>query len=78
MIDKLLDLLFPPKCPFCGEILESKVPVCDNCQPLLPHIKGKTCFICGRPVEENSYTVCGMCRRDKIYFEHAFIQTFTN
>ena len=39
---KLLDLLFPPKCPFCGKILkESETPICGACQKELPWLTGK-------------------------------------
>ena len=36
----LLDLLFPPKCPFCGAITEGDV-VCDACRKSLPWTEGK-------------------------------------
>ena len=31
----LLDLLFPPKCPFCGQV-EDHVGICPNCEKTLP------------------------------------------
>lgn len=73
MLNKILDLLFPPKCPFCGKILTGKAPVCHSCMSSLPFIKGKSCKICGRPVEETSHIICASCRFNKTYFEHAFI-----
>lgn len=37
----LLDLLFPPKCPFCQKILDDpRAPVCPACQPALPWLEG--------------------------------------
>lgn len=37
-----LDLLFPPKCPFCQKILEEpRAPVCPECQRKLPWLEGK-------------------------------------
>ena len=37
----LLDLLFPPKCPFCQRVLDDpRAPVCPNCQPRLPWLEG--------------------------------------
>lgn len=42
MAEGLLDLLFPPKCPFCERVLENpRAPVCPACQPLLPWLEGK-------------------------------------
>ncbi len=37
-----LDLLFPPKCPFCRKILERpRDPVCPACQESLPWLEGE-------------------------------------
>lgn len=37
----LLDLLFPPKCPYCQRVLaESRAPVCPKCQDTLPWLAG--------------------------------------
>ena len=37
-----LDLLFPPKCPFCRKVLDDPAaPVCPACQPKLPWLEGK-------------------------------------
>lgn len=40
MRDALLDLLFPPKCPFCGGLLEKGAPLCPECQSELPWLTG--------------------------------------
>ena len=34
--DALLDLLFPPKCAFCGKLLEGPGDVCGDCEKDLP------------------------------------------
>lgn len=37
-----LDLVYPPKCPFCGHILErGEVDLCFHCQRCLPWTKGE-------------------------------------
>lgn len=42
MISALLDLLFPPKCPFCRKMLEEgQALLCPNCQRSLPWSLGK-------------------------------------
>jgi len=39
--EKLLDLLFPPKCPYCRKILDDpRAPVCPECRPKLPWLEG--------------------------------------
>ena len=40
--ERLLDLLFPPKCPYCRTVLEEvHAPLCPACQPRLPWLTGK-------------------------------------
>ena len=34
--NRLLDLLFPPKCPFCGRVVEHSGTVCETCTAHLP------------------------------------------
>ena len=41
----LLDLLFPPKCPFCEKVLDDpRAPVCPVCQRELPWLDEKDSF----------------------------------
>ena len=35
LIETILNLLFPPKCPFCGRVLE-EVSICSDCEKTLP------------------------------------------
>lgn len=37
LIDAVLDLLFPPKCPFCRRLTETNERVCRNCLDILPY-----------------------------------------
>lgn len=39
LLEALLNLLFPPKCPFCGKIQET-TGICPNCEKELPWILG--------------------------------------
>lgn len=40
--EALLDLLFPPKCPFCQRLLhDPRAPLCSNCQASLPWLTGR-------------------------------------
>ena len=40
LLEAFLDLLFPPKCPFCGRVLE-KPGICPTCEKNLPWIEGR-------------------------------------
>ena len=35
LLSSILDLLFPPKCPFCGRVLDTP-GICDACRRELP------------------------------------------
>ena len=40
--EKLLNLLFPPKCPYCERLLDNpQSPACPACQDSLPWLKGQ-------------------------------------
>ena len=39
LLSSLLDLLFPPKCPFCGRVLDTS-GICDACRRELPWTEG--------------------------------------
>ena len=68
-----LDLLFPPKCPFCSSVISGEPPICPECFKKLPFIKGRTCIKCGAPLGEFAHDLCYRCRTDKPHFERAFI-----
>lgn len=45
VMTQVLDLLFPPKCPFCSRVLdEPRAPLCPKCQPVLPWLDHKDSF----------------------------------
>lgn len=47
LIKALSALLFPDKCPFCGELMEPDVPCCVRCAQGLPFIPQEICIRCG-------------------------------
>lgn len=40
LLEAFLNLLFPPKCPFCGHVLD-KPGICPTCEKNLPWIEGR-------------------------------------
>ena len=58
---KLLDLLYPPVCPFCGSI--SLKGICDRCRKKIIYVKEPYCMHCGKPLSDESQEYCHDCAR---------------
>ena len=61
----LADLLSPPCCLACGQILPcSALPLlCADCQAQLRWIEAPLCACCGLPLQAGTSPVCGDCRK---------------
>lgn len=46
-IDFLLDLIWPNRCPFCGELIPWDEPYCDKCYSELKRVGNRNCKFCG-------------------------------
>ncbi len=59
----LVDLIFPPRCPLCGEGISAQTGLCSSCWSELA-IPGKpACSLCGRPFGEGiaDGAICAPC-----------------
>ena len=74
LADALLDLLYPPCCAACGEVLVfgKDEPVCGTCAALLPAAPERACAMCGRE-NRAANDICGDCAGE----EYAFARCFT-
>ncbi len=61
--DNIISLIFPRRCPFCGNTLPQNKRICENCYTTLPIIKGETCPRCGRGLD-----LC-ICKSQHFSFE---------
>ena len=70
MMGRILDVLFPRRCPVCGEIV---VPagrfVCPSCLGRLSPVKEPVCKRCGKEISDPSEEYCDICRGKKRSFE---------
>lgn len=68
MFSVLLDLLFPPKCPFCTKLLEEgQTLLCPDCQRDLPWVQG---IQAERKTEFVNLCVSPLWYRDKVRDSH--------
>ena len=44
----ILDILYPPRCPVCHEVVRGKGKLCLSCKKKLPYIKEPKCKKCGK------------------------------
>ena len=69
----LLDLIYPPKCIICNEILLPgvQIDICSECYKKVPFIGDKIiCEICGQPLNITfGQNQCLDCRGQHYYFE---------
>lgn len=62
-INHLLNLLFPSKCPVCGDVSDSFLynPICTACWESTERYSGPACKICGIPTTSNQTITCESC-----------------
>lgn len=65
--EMLLDLIYPPRCPICGEISKG---VCLRCIRKNPVITQPRCCRCGQPLEDADEEFCKDCEKN----EHVFVK----
>lgn len=65
-----IDLLLPPRCPLCGDMVLEQHSFCSSCWPQLRYISAPQCDHCGRPLGnqqsdmEQASRICGPCIDD--------------
>lgn len=66
----LVELLFPRRCPVCGEIVEPLgALICPECVHKLEPVKQPTCRKCGKEVFSEQEEYCMDCKRHSRSFE---------
>ena len=79
--EKILDILYPSRCPICSDILYEKnklikPDVCKSCEIKLPYIKEPICYKCGKPLENEETEKCYDCSKTEHKYERG-IAAFT-
>lgn len=63
MLPIILNLLFPSKCPVCGNRSDNHLynPFCKNCWEGIERYSGPACKACGMPTVSSYTTICETC-----------------
>lgn len=65
---KILELVFPPRCVICEEVLPPGRMICPTCYENLPFIGAQYCMKCGKPLRLQTQELCEDCLKRKHYF----------
>lgn len=67
---RCLELLYPPRCPMCEQIVSRTGEACAKCRKALPYAGKRLCQKCGRPLGEwHAEVFCAECRKRMPLFE---------
>lgn len=74
MIRGILRLLYPPKCIFCGKVVENdRFAVCEVCKESVPFNR-RACKVCGTPLDTvYGDLVCTDCAKRRQPFQGAYV-----
>ncbi len=72
-IDKFTDMLFPRRCPVCGDVVIPRGEyICPECIGELHFISEPVCKVCGREILSEDEELCSNCKRHKFSFEYGY------
>ncbi|MEW6002981.1 MAG: ComF family protein [Nitrospirota bacterium] len=67
MISKLLNILYPSKCPVCGNTADVfyHSPICSFCWSKIKRYTGPSCKVCAMPFSSEHSKICGQCLKQR-------------
>lgn len=65
--EKILDIIFPPKCGFCNKITGSEYFICERCRNLATQKYINRCKLCGKIAYNEK---CTECANKRIYYDN--------
>ncbi len=73
MFQTILDIIYPVRCPLCGEIVIPKGDkICPSCRKKLPYIIEPRCMKCSKPIELEEKEYCSDCERKTYQFDKGY------
>lgn len=71
LTDRIMDILFPRRCPVCGQIVMPKGDlICPGCMGKLSWVRRPTCKKCGKEVLSDTVEYCFDCTRRMRSFDY--------
>ena len=64
----LFNIVFPPRCPVCDEVIHVGKDTCEDCRKKVVCIGEPSCKKCGKPLENQRREYCTDCMKKKHYF----------
>ena len=61
MYNELFRMIYPRKCPGCGDVISPEMLVCGRCSDSFRPVRGPHCFKCGRQLEDETGEYCDEC-----------------
>jgi len=73
LLQKIIDIIYPARCPICEEIIIPKdIRVCSSCKSKLSYVEEPRCMKCSKPIEHEEKEYCIDCERKKYSYERGF------
>jgi ComF family protein len=73
MRDKLIDLIFPRRCPVCDDIVPiGEGLICDDCKTKPSYIIEPRCRKCGRQLMDDARIFCNDCENKKHIYDYGY------
>ena len=73
MLQAILDMLYPVRCPVCGEIVTPKDrKICSPCEKKLQVINEPRCKKCSKPIEQDQREYCSDCERRDYHYKYGY------
>ena len=71
MRNRIIDIIFPPRCAICDQVTDSG-HICDSCSRILPYVDGPVCYKCGKPLYSEEQEYCHDCETKLRSFEKGY------
>ena len=77
--DKIIDAVFPRRCPVCGEIVREKGHlICKSCIGGLPFVKSPYCIRCGKEIISPDDAYCDDCKCEREFVSGRALCNYTD